>query len=120
MKEEPNKLTTEIIKTEKDVPVLKFIGDIEVVVFFEGRPVIASLEARYEKYNLKYVPTPGDSCYYDYIHHINAPNGTKATVKKLEYHYKVNCDQSQSRVKLESPTLEGVSLRYFASEITFM
>ena len=65
-----------------DVPVLKFIGNEAIVVFFEGRPEVATLVGRFQRYE---VPYKDDDLAgfktYD-MFHINAYPGFTATITK--------------------------------------
>lgn len=123
-------LDKEIMDTQ-EVHILKFIEDTHVVVFYEGRPIIASLKAKYEKYqlsedytldfpdavnkyideeNMYYVSNPGK------LYHINAPNGTTAKLEKIKLHYDIKYSFYKDD-KFKKNNLERIT--YVASEIKF-
>ena len=68
----------------KDVPVLKFIGNDAVVVFFEGRPEVASIMGKFRKYKLPLFSEKSNTPYFGTLdmYHINAYPGFTATVTK--------------------------------------
>ena len=77
------KIISEEKQTFTDVPVLKFIGNEAVVVFFEGRPEVATIMGKFRKYRTPKFPDGQDPYLDTYdMYHINAYPGFTATIIK--------------------------------------
>ncbi len=78
------KIKSEEREVVEDVPILKFIGNEAVVVFFEGRPEVAAITGKFRKYQT--LMFSGESEWIEFgtyeMHHINAYPGFTATIIK--------------------------------------
>ena len=92
-------------ETFNNVPVLKFISNEAVVVFFEGRPEVATLVGKFHKYVVPFKDRSVAGFKTLDMYHINAYPGFTATITKEKVTIS-NGQETQSRWVLSAEDIK--------------